>query len=78
VINYTVTVLIFVVPLLLFGMRDVLPMKLAIGLAVSLGGFGIPLLLYRSSWSWWLMIYFCLFPSRLPGNWEGAGSDEID
>lgn len=78
VINYTVTVVAFVSPLLVLGVRDVVPLKLAIGLAVALGGFGIPLLLYRASWSWWLMIYFFFFPYRLPANWTGPGGDEMD
>ena len=78
VINYTLTAVLFVSPLLLLGVRDVLPVQLAIGLAVVLGGFGIPLLLYRSSWSWWLMIYFFFSPYRLPGNWAGPGSDETE
>ena len=78
IINYTVTAVFFVSPLLLLGTRDVLPLKLAIVLSVVLGGFGIPLLLYRSSWSGWLMIYFFFFPYRLPANWAGPGSDEMD
>jgi len=78
VINYTVTALLFVSPLLVLGVRGVLPLNLAIGLAIVLGGFGIPLLLYRTSWSWWLMLYFFFFPYRLPANWAGPGSDEME
>lgn len=78
VMNYTFTAVCFVSPLLLLGARGVLPLPLVIGLAVVLGGFGIPLLLYRSSWSWWLMLYFFFFPYRLPGNWAGPGSDEME
>lgn len=78
VINYTITVIGFVVPLLVVGSEGLMPLPLAVGLAVVLGGFGIPLLLYRSSWSWWLMIYFVFFPYRLPGNWPGPGSDEME
>ena len=63
---------------MVLGVRGVLPLKLAIGLAVALGGFGVPLLLYRSSWSWWLMIYFFFFPYRLPVNWEEPDSDEME
>lgn len=77
-INYTVAVVFFVSPILVLGARDVIPINLAIGLAAGLGGFGIPFLLYRSSWSWWLMIYFFFFPYRLPGNGAGPGSDEME
>ncbi len=77
-INYVVCVVFIVVPLLVLGVSGVLPMKLAIGLAIALGGFGVPLLLYRTSWSWWLMIYFFFFPYRLPANWAGPGSDEME
>jgi uncharacterized protein (DUF983 family) len=78
VINYTVTALFVVLPLLVLGVQGVLPLKLAIGLAVVLGGFGIPFLLYRASWSWWLMLYFFFFPYRLPANGAGPGSDEME
>jgi uncharacterized protein (DUF983 family) len=72
VINYTVTVACVVAPVLLLGVRDVIPLGLAIGLAV-VGGLLIPLLLYRRSWSWWLMIYFFFFPDKLPANGAGTG-----
>lgn len=76
VINYTVTAACFVSPMLVLGVRGVLPLKLAIVLAVVLGGFGIPLLLYRCSWSWWLMIYFFFFPHKLPANGAGIGAHD--
>lgn len=72
VINYTVAAVCFVSPILVLGIRDVLPLKLAIALAVT-GGLVIPLLLYRRSWSWWLMLYFFLFPYKLPANGAGTG-----
>jgi uncharacterized protein (DUF983 family) len=72
VINYTLTVVVFVSPLLLLGVRDVLPLSVAVGLAIA-GGLLIPVLLYRRSWSWWLMIYFFLSPEKLPANGAGIG-----
>lgn len=72
VINYTVTAVCFVSPILVLGIRDVLPLKLAIALAVT-GGLVIPLLLYRRSWSCWLMLYFFFFPYKLPANGAGTG-----
>lgn len=78
VINYTVTAFFIVCPLLLLGVRGVLPLNVAVGLAVVLGGFGVPLLLYRPSWGWWLALYFFFLPYRLRGNWAGPGCDEME
>lgn len=71
-INYTVTAVCFVSPILVLGVRDMVPLRLAIGLAIA-GGLLIPLLLYRRSWSWWLMFYFFFFPYKLPANGAGTG-----
>jgi uncharacterized protein (DUF983 family) len=75
VLNYTLTVVLFVVPLIVLGVRGVVPLTLAIVLAVLIGGIGLPLLLYRPSWSWWLMLWFFFLPERLPAN-GGGRSDE--
>lgn len=73
VINYTITAVCFVVPVILLGVTSVISLTLAVWLAV-LGGFGVPVLLYRPSWSWWLMIYFFFFPDKLPANGAGTGA----
>lgn len=72
VINYTVTAVCFVSPLLVLGVLDLIPLKWAIGLAIA-AGLAVPLLLYRRSWSGWLMLYFFVFPFRLPSNGAGTG-----
>jgi uncharacterized protein (DUF983 family) len=73
VINYLITVVFFVLPLILLGASDIMPLPLAMVLAVLIGGFGLPMLLYRWSWSWWLMVYFFFFPYKLPANGAGLG-----
>ncbi len=78
VINYTLSVVFFVVPFMVLGVRGVLPIGLAVGLAVVGGGFAVPLLLYRSSWSWWLMVYYYFLPDRLPANGGPMGVPSDD
>ncbi len=67
VINYTVTIAVFIVPVILLSIFNVIGSLTAIALG-GLGGLGIPLLLYRTSWSWWLMTYFYFLPEKLPNN----------
>lgn len=75
VISYTVTVAFAIVPLLvlaIFGVIGPTP-------AIILGGgcaLAIPALLYRSSWSWWLMGYFYFLPEKLPHNRGARCEDE--
>lgn len=77
VLNYTVTVFGFVVPLVVLGARQVLPLPLAIPL-IAVGCLGLPLLLYRCSWSWWLMLYFFFLPQKLPANCGPADEQRED
>lgn len=76
VINYTVTIAAFIVPVILLSIFGVIGPTLAI----ALGGAGallIPLALYRTSWSWWLMCYFYFLPQKLTANRsEASDSDE--
>ncbi|NQY32651.1 MAG: DUF983 domain-containing protein [Coraliomargarita sp.] len=66
-INYGIVALFFVAPLLLIGVAGWIPLKLA--LALSLGGaLLLPIVLYRYSWSWWLMIYYTCLPDELHAN----------
>jgi hypothetical protein len=55
-----------------------LPLNGAIALAVIVGGFIVPLLLYRLSWSWWLMINFFWSPHKLPANSAEPENDPKD
>jgi uncharacterized protein (DUF983 family) len=75
VINYGVTVFGFVLPVLLLDVIGVLSPMAAIVKAVS-GAIVLPILLYRMSWSWWLMLYFYFLPQKLPGNRDERHEDE--
>jgi uncharacterized protein (DUF983 family) len=72
-INYYVSAVVIVCPLIVLGVREVIPMTAAIVLAVVLGAFVMPLAFYRLSWGWWLGIYYCFFPHRLPENFAHSG-----
>jgi uncharacterized protein (DUF983 family) len=74
VINYTLTVFGFVLPLIWVGISGFIPLGPALAVAV-VGGLGIPVLLYRRSWGWWLMIYFFFLPDKLPANGGGAADE---
>jgi uncharacterized protein (DUF983 family) len=66
-LNYGVTLVGFLTPLALLWYFKVIPGKWAAGLAM-VGAFGVPMLFYRSSRSWWLMNYYLFFPHHLPAN----------
>lgn len=49
--------------------------------SLVLAGMGctvLPILLYRSTWSWWLMLYFLFLPESLPANGGTVGVEEED
>lgn len=75
VINYTVTVAFLVVPAILLGVRGALGTTATFVLAGAAALFG-PILLYRRSWSWWLMAYFYFLPHKLPANRDEQREDE--
>ena len=75
VINYSVTAFGFVVPVLLCHVAGWLGGAATLVLA-GIGALVIPALLYRCSWSWWLMVYFYFLPQKLPGNRDELHEDE--
>lgn len=77
VLNYTVSVFVFVLPAIVAGVRGVIPWTLAFILA-AIGCTLLPVTLYRSTWSWWLMLYFWFLPESLPANGGPTGADEED
>jgi uncharacterized protein (DUF983 family) len=77
VVNYTIAVFVFVLPSIIAGVRGAIPWALTIVLA-GLGCTVVPTLLYRSSWSWWLMLYFYFVPDRLPANGGATDVGEED
>ena len=66
-LNYGVTLVCYLVPVLLLWVFGVIGGNWAVGLAIG-GSLLVPLLLYRSSRSWQLMLYYSFFPQHLPAN----------
>jgi uncharacterized protein (DUF983 family) len=66
-LNYGVTLVAYLVPVLLLWYFGVLGNRLAVGLAIG-GSVVVPMLFYRSSRSWQLMLYYSFFPQHLPAN----------
>jgi uncharacterized protein (DUF983 family) len=75
VISYTVTVAVFIVPVILLSIFGIIGARMAIALG-GVCALAIPLLLYRTSWSWWLMGYFYFLPKKLPNNRGDLREDE--
>lgn len=76
-LNYGVTLIGYLLPVLLLAYFDVIGTTTAIVLA-GVGAIAVPALLYRSSRSWFLMNYYFFLPHHLPANGgKGrAGEDE--
>ncbi|MEO6876207.1 MAG: DUF983 domain-containing protein, partial [Opitutaceae bacterium] len=77
VLNYTVTVVCFLIPVILLGVAGVIG-RTAMIVGILFGSLVIPALLYRRSWGWWLTTYFYFLPQKLPNNREATGEDEED
>lgn len=74
-LNYGVTLVCFMVPVMLLAYYNAIGTTLAIVLA-GVGSVLFPALFYRSSRSWWLMNYYIFFPHQLPANRAGQRADE--
>lgn len=76
-LNYGVTLVVFLTPVLLLWYFGVLGGRPAVILAM-IGALAVPLLLYRSSRSWQLMLYYFFLPNHLPANRRelSGGEDE--
>jgi uncharacterized protein (DUF983 family) len=75
VLNYGVTVFGFVAPvILLYFFRLIGPWPTF--LAAAVGVLVFPALLYRASWSWWLMLYFYFLPEKLTNNRVDHSTDD--
>ncbi|HWA10042.1 MAG TPA: DUF983 domain-containing protein [Opitutaceae bacterium] len=75
VINYTVTVALFIVPVILLTVCGVIGPLTGI-LVAGVVAFVVPILFYRRAWSWWLMTYFYFLPQKLPRNRDDLHEDE--
>lgn len=77
-LNYGVTIIIFLVPVLLLYLGGYLS-GLAAALLAGVGAVVVPALLYRPSRSWWLMNYYVFLPHHLPANQrELEGSEDAN
>jgi len=66
-LNYGVTLVCFLLPVMLLAYYGVIGTTMAIVLA-AVGSLLFPALFYRSSRSWWLMNYYFFLPQHLPAN----------
>lgn len=66
-LNYGVTVVGFLVPVLVLACMGVMGITTA-GIVAGVGAVVVPLLLYRPSRSWWFMNYYVFLPQHLPAN----------
>lgn len=77
VLNYTIAVFLFVIPAMVAATADAISWT-ASWLLAAFGCTLLPALLYRSTWSWWLMLYFFFLPESLPANGGPVGEAEED
>ena len=70
-LNYGVTIVCFLTPVLVAAYRGWIGATTAVVLACA-GAVIVPALLYRSSRSWWLMSYYFFLPQQLPANRRDA------
>lgn len=74
-LNYGVTLVLYLLPVLLLYVFGILPGIVASVLA-GLGAIVVPILLYRPSRSWWLMNYYFFLPHHLPANQREVADNE--
>jgi hypothetical protein len=76
-INYGITVFCLLLPVLVFYLTGAISGRVAC-IVAGFGAFGFPVLFYRSSRSWWLMVFYFFLIHHLPANRREleAGEDE--
>lgn len=74
-LNYGMTLVLYLVPVLLLYLSGILS-GLVASLLALVGAVGFPVLFYRSSRSWWLMNYYLVVPHHLPANQRELAADE--
>src|SRR5271170_4359067 len=70
VINYGITAFGIIIPVIVLYVTGRLGVTETFAIALLAGLFA-PLILYRLSWAWWLMLYYFFLPDNLPANLEG-------
>lgn len=76
-LNYGVTCIVFLTPISLLWYHGVLGNTAAAIVAIA-AALLVPLLLYRSSRSWQLMLYYFFLPQHLPANRRQLSGSEDD
>lgn len=76
-LNYGVTLVCFLLPVMLLAYHKVIGTTPAVVLA-AIGALAFPALFYRSSRSWWLMNYYLFLPQHLPANGGTGRAGEDD
>ncbi len=76
-LNYGMTIVLYLLPVMLLWFFDVMSGTTAAWLA-GVGAIGFPILFYRSSRSWWLMNYYLVFPQHLPANGGKGRAEDRD
>ncbi|WP_221029790.1 DUF983 domain-containing protein [Actomonas aquatica] len=74
-LNYGITIVLFLVPVLLLYLAGVFSGVTA-SVVAGVGAVVVPILLYRSSRSWWLMNYYVFLHHHLPANQRELAPDE--
>lgn len=72
-LNYGVTLVFFLGPVMLLAYDQVIGVTLA-SVVAGVGALLFPVLFYRSSRSWWLMNYYFFVPQHLPANRAASGT----
>jgi uncharacterized protein (DUF983 family) len=75
VINYGVTAFGVIIPVILFYVAGWLGATATLVLCFA-ASLVVPLVLYRLSWGWWLMLYYFFLPDNLPANLDGRSEDD--
>jgi uncharacterized protein (DUF983 family) len=75
VINYAITAFGLVIPIIVLYAVGRLGPTAALALAL-VSALLVPLLLYRLSWSLWLMVYYFFLPENIPANLEGRAPED--
>jgi uncharacterized protein (DUF983 family) len=70
-LNYGFTIVVFLTPIFILAYHGVLPAETA-AIIGGVGAIAVPLLIYRSTRSWWLMNYYFFLPHHLPANRGGV------
>jgi uncharacterized protein (DUF983 family) len=75
VINYGLTAFGIIIPVIIIYALGRLGAAATLTLCFA-AALLAPLLLYRLSWGWWLMLYYFFLSDNLPANLDGRSEDD--